>query len=173
MEPSTVFGIIFVGIALALVAFNFLFMVHRYKRAQPDKVLLVFGQVGPGRNLRIVRSGGTFVFPIFQDSTYLSLAPITIDFDSNDAVRISVESLTVAVSPDDKLIELAATRLLHSNDEKIRSLVREIVLDRAAQGNLISGSADPARQIREEIESGLKTVGLDLISLRQRSPIEV
>lgn len=78
MTPIFIVAGIAVFIVIALVAV----FVTKYKTAGPDEALIVTGSFLGNRNvnidesgnkIKIVRGGGTFVFPVFQQSEPLSL----------------------------------------------------------------------------------------------------
>src|SRR5262249_9148508 len=77
-----------------LVAFLFLYALARmlYKKAGPDEALIVYGrrkllgqkvrdEKGQVESFRIVRGGGTFVWPAWEQGKYLSLKMMTLDID--------------------------------------------------------------------------------------------
>src|SRR6185436_20494622 len=77
-----------------LFAFIFLYILARalYKKAGPDEALIVYGrrklfgqkvrdEAGQIESFRIVRGGGTFVWPAWEQAEYLSLKMMTLDID--------------------------------------------------------------------------------------------
>src|SRR5689334_23181173 len=80
-----------VGAAFGLL---FLYILARalYKKAGPDEALIVYGrrkllgqkvrdEAGQVESFRIIRGGGTFVWPAWEQGEYLSLKMMTLDID--------------------------------------------------------------------------------------------
>ena len=74
--------IVAVGIVLFLIASIVLVYILKYRTAGPDEALIVTGSYlgsknvhtdESGNRIKIIRGGGTFVFPVFQQATPLSL----------------------------------------------------------------------------------------------------
>ena len=61
------------------------FVVKRYKRSPPNKVLVVYGKVPGDRAAMVVQNGGVFVLPVVQDYAYLDLIPMAVDLAVNHA----------------------------------------------------------------------------------------
>ena len=89
--------------ASVLMAFV-LFLASRYRRCPSDKILVVYGSVGHDRAAKCIHGGGSLVYPVIQDSAYLSLTPMTMSIPLENAlshqnIRIHVPStFTVGVS---------------------------------------------------------------------------
>ena len=81
-------GWIVLTIAFAiLVTSTILFLASRYKRCPSDQILVVYGRVG-GQSARCIHGGGALVWPLIQDSEYLSLTPITISIPLKNALSL-------------------------------------------------------------------------------------
>jgi flotillin len=91
-------GVVF--IALLLLAFIVYVVVRsRYKKAGPDEALIVYGrrkligkkvlsETGDIEGFRIVRGGGTFVWPAWEGYEFLSLKMMTLDIDLHHVYTI-------------------------------------------------------------------------------------
>src|SRR5215470_4113928 len=87
-NPST---LVVIGGVVAFLFVGLIFIsiwVSRYKKVGPDEVLVVSGRRnvikdGDGKThvvgFRLVRGGGTFVWPIYEKTDVLSLKPVTLD----------------------------------------------------------------------------------------------
>ncbi|MDG5787896.1 flotillin family protein [Evansella sp. AB-P1] len=82
------FLLIIIGIVAVLILALIGVFVTKYRTAGPDEALIVTGSYLGGRNvntdesgnrIKIVRGGGTFVLPVFQQSEKLSLLSSKID----------------------------------------------------------------------------------------------
>src|SRR4051795_860446 len=78
--------------ALFVIAFFYILARMLYKKAGPDEALIVYGRKGVFGNkvkdaqgvtegFRIVRGGGTFVWPAWEQYRVLSLRMMTLDID--------------------------------------------------------------------------------------------
>ena len=74
--------IIIIGIVAFVILAIIGVYVARYKTVGPDQALIVTGSFlgsknvhkdDSGNRVKIIRGGGTFVFPVFQQAKYLSL----------------------------------------------------------------------------------------------------
>ncbi len=123
---------IILGVFLALVIF--LTLISRYRMCPPDRVLVVYGRVGPGQSARCYHGGSTFVLPVLQSYQYLDLTPINIELElkgalSSQNIRIDAPaSFTIGISTDPEVMQNAATRLLGRSLDEIQQLAGEIIM---------------------------------------------
>ena len=68
-----------VGVVVLVLASLLALFVTRYKRCPANKVMVISGRVGGGKNARTLSGGAAFVWPIFQQYDYLSLLPLTVE----------------------------------------------------------------------------------------------
>src|SRR6187431_2233204 len=152
--------------ALALVAFatlvvsTLVLLASRYKRCPSDKVLVVFGKVGEGQSARCIHGGGTLVWPLIQDSAYLTLTPLTIGIDLRNAlslqnIRINVPStFTVGISTQPSVMTIAAERLLGLMPKEIEEMSREIIFGQLR----LTVASLTIEQINQDRESFLESI---------------
>lgn len=176
-------GWLFLILALAFVVFATLItLLGRYKRCPPDRILVIYGKVGPGvsgkRSSRCIHGGAAFVMPVIQDYQFLDLTPITMDIDlqgalSQQNIRIDVPStFTVGVSTEPGIMENAAERLLGLPQEEIKRIAEDIVF---GQTRVVIATMDIEEinanrdKFVENIMNGvgveLKKIGLRLINV--------
>jgi flotillin len=85
-------SLIFLFVLGFVLLFVYLLIRTRYKKAGPDEALIVFGrrklfgkkvrdEKGEVESFRIVRGGGTFVWPAWEQYEILSLQIMTLDID--------------------------------------------------------------------------------------------
>ena len=88
-------GSFFIGFLIVvpvLLFFMYLLIRLRYKKAGPDEALIVFGrrkllgkkvrsEQGEIEGFRIIRGGGTFVWPAWEQYEVLSLRMMTLEID--------------------------------------------------------------------------------------------
>ena len=114
------------------------------KKAGPDEALIVYGrrkllgekvkdERGVTEGFRIVRGGGTFVFPAWEQYKMLSLRMMTLDIDlqhvyTSQGIPINVKAVAqVKVKGDVEHIRKAAEGFLGVPPEQVRSTIQETV----------------------------------------------
>ncbi len=166
-------------VVLALVLVGVLrFLTTRYKRCPSNRVLVIYGRVGGGNTSRCVHGGAKFVWPLFQDYSYLSLEPIQIEVPLRGAlsienIRVNVPSVfTVAIGTSPEVMQNAAIRLLGLNFQQVRSQAEEIIFGQLRQVIASMRIEDINRDrdtflehIQNSLEPELKKIGLVLINV--------
>ena len=84
MDPA-----VYIVIASVLVLTSFAaVLAKRYKRCPSNRVLVIYGRVSEGRSARCMHGGGSFVWPLIQDFSYLSLDPMQIEIPLRGALSM-------------------------------------------------------------------------------------
>jgi flotillin len=135
----------FFGLALFVVGFiAYLTIRNRYKKAGPDEALIVYGrrklfgkkvrdEKGGVEGFRIVRGGGTFVWPAWEQFEFLSLRMMTLDIDLKHVytargIPINVKAVAqVKVGGDVPQIARAAEGFLGMPPAQITMTIKETV----------------------------------------------
>jgi flotillin len=134
---------------MLVVATGFLFFCYlvfrlRYKKAGPDEALIVYGRrklfgtkvrddSGEVTGLRIVRGGGTFVWPAWEQYEFLSLRMMTLDIDLQhvytvQGIPINVRAVAqVKIKGDVTHVRRAAEGFLGLPADQIQSTIKETV----------------------------------------------
>ena len=166
-------------VVLAIILVGVLrFLTTRYKRCPSNRVLVIYGRVGSGNTARCVHGGAKFVWPLFQDYSYLSLEPIQIEIPLRGAlsienIRVNVPSVfTVAIGTSPEVMQNAAIRLLGLNWQQVRSQAEEIIFGQLRQVIASMRIEDINRDrdtflehVQRSLEPELKKVGLVLINV--------
>jgi flotillin len=166
-------------VVLALILVSILrFLTSRYKRCPSNRVLVIYGRVGGGNTARCVHGGAKFVWPLFQDYSYLSLEPIQIEVPLRGAlsienIRVNVPSVfTVAIGTSPDVMQNAAIRLLGLNGTQIRGQAEEIIFGQLRQVIASMSIQDINRDrdtflehVQRSLEPELKKIGLVLINV--------
>lgn len=140
---STLVGALGIWI-LALFAALMLYLLvrTRWKKAGPDEALIVYGKrklfgrkvigdAGRVEGFRIVRGGGTFVWPAWEQFEFLSLKMMTLDIDLHhvytvQGIPINVRAVAqVKVKGDVDHIRKAAEGFLGLPAQQIQSTIKE------------------------------------------------
>ena len=182
LAANSSWGLMATLISVALIfVFFAAFMATRYRRCPSNRILVVYGKVSGQRAARCYHGGGTFVYPLIQAYTYISLDPIPIEIDLTSAlsmknIRVNVPStFTIGVSTDPNIMNNAAERLLDLTEEDIASQSRDIIL---GQMRLVIAtlSIEEINQDREKfldlvnknVGFELNKIGLDVINVNIR-----
>ncbi len=139
-------AILILTLVIIPIAVLFFYVVIRicYKKAGPDEALIVYGRrrmfgakvrddKGEVEGFRIVRGGGTFVFPAWEQAEFLSLKMITLDIDLHhvytvQGIPINVRAVAqVKVKGDIDHVRKAAEGFLGLPQEQIKITIKETV----------------------------------------------
>ncbi len=178
--PNEVF--VYGIIALVLVVVFFVvFIIKQYKRCPSNRILVVYGKVGRQKSSRCHHGGGTFIIPVIQSYSYLSLEPIVIDIPLEGAlslnnIRVNVPStFTVGISTDPVLMNNAAERLLNMHIQQVREQAQDIILGqlRLVIATLTIEEINKDREkfmklINENVGQEINKIGLELINVNIR-----
>jgi flotillin len=124
--------------------FSYVLIRSRYKKAGPDEALIVFGrrklfgkkvrsEKGEVEGFRIVRGGGTFVWPAWEQYEVLSLRMMTLDIDLRhvytvQGIPINVKAIAqVKISGDIAHIRSAAEGFLGVTPQQVQGTIKETV----------------------------------------------
>ena len=127
-----------------LLLFAYIIMRWRLKKAGPDEALIVYGhrsllgrklktEEGQIEGFRIVRGGGTFVWPAWEQWEFLSLRMMTLDIDLRhvytvQGIPINVKAVAqVKVKGEPEHIRKAAEGFLGVPPEQVKSTIKETV----------------------------------------------
>jgi flotillin len=170
-------GVAFICVVLVVFSFMTLFS-SRYKRCPSNRVLVIFGRVGKGDTSKCVHGGASFVWPLIQDYSYLSLEPIQIEIPLRGAlsienIRVNVPSVfTVAIGTTPDVMQNAAIRLLGLDTADIRKQAEEIIFGQLRQVIASMRIEDINRDrdtfldhVQRSLEPELKKIGLVLINV--------
>src|SRR6476646_11081803 len=107
IQSDTLMWLIILGGMVAIVFFTMVILLKaNYKRCSSNQVLVIFGKTSKGQAAKTVHGGASFVWPLIQDYSYLSLEPIQIEVPlrgalSAENIRVSVPSVfTVAIGTE-------------------------------------------------------------------------
>jgi len=165
-------------IAIIVAVVLIVSIINRYRRCPSDKILVVYGTTGNKGSAKCIHGGGTFVWPIIQDYSYLSLTPISIDANLTNAlsrqnIRVDVPCrFTVGISTDTDCMTAAAERLLGQTPGQIQELARDILFGQLrlviATMSIEELNSDRDKfldAISSNVEVELKKIGLRLINV--------
>jgi flotillin len=173
--------VFFIGMAVVL---------SRYTKVGPNQVLVVSGRkhhyADPDgtervRGFRIVKGGGTFVYPVVEKVDLLSLELLTIDVQTPEVytskgVPVKVDGVAqIKVKGDDISIATAAEQFLSKGTEEIKSIAMQTLEGhlRAILGTMtveeIYQNRDAfASKVQEVAAGDMANMGLGIVSFTIR-----
>src|SRR5439155_521350 len=178
-------------VVLGVGGFLLIWMVlSRYTKVGPNDVLIVSGRkhrlVDPdgtvrARGFRIVKGGGTFVYPIVEKVDVLSLELLTIDVQTPEVytskgVAVKVDGVAqIKVKGDDIAIATAAEQFLSKGTDEIKSIAMQTLEGhlRAILGTMtveeIYQNRDAfASKVQEVAAGDMANMGLGIVSFTIR-----
>jgi flotillin len=185
-------GIILIAIiVIALVVFiGIAVILSRYTKVGPNEVLIVSGRkhhyVDPdgtdrARGFRIVKGGGTFVYPVVEKVDILSLELLTIDVQTPEVytskgVPVKVDGVAqIKVKGDDISIATAAEQFLSKDTAAIMNIATQTLEGhlRAILGTMtveeIYQNRDAfASKVQEVAAGDMANMGLGIVSFTIR-----
>jgi flotillin len=184
---NSIFIALLIGLPV-LLFFVYLVVRMRYKKAGPDEALIVYGRrklfgrkvrsvKGEVEGFRIIRGGGTFVWPAWEQYEILSLRMMTLEIDmphvyTVQGIPINVKAVAqVKVQGDIDHIRSAAEGFLGMPVDAIQATIKETVAGhlRGIVGTLTVEELyrDQRRfqeKVREEAHTDLKGMGFEFRS---------
>ena len=178
---------IIAAVVIVIVVFLLLYMIFsRYTKVGPNQVLIVSGRKhrledGSSVGFRIVKGGGTFVWPIFEKVDLLSLELLTIDVQTPEVytskgVPVKVDGVAqIKVKGDDVSIRTAAEQFLGKSQDEIRNIATQTLEGhlRAILGTMtveeIYQNRDAfASKVQEVAAGDMANMGLGIVSFTIR-----
>jgi flotillin len=176
-SPGALTAIVIVFVLFVAGSF-FLLVMTRYKRCPSNRVLVIYGKVGGGNTAKCVHGGASFIWPLIQDYSYLSLEPLQIAIPLKDAlsienIRVNVPSVfTVAIGTEPDVMQNAAIRLLGLDNHAIQQQAQDIIFGQLRQViasmriEEINRDRDTfLHNILKSLEPELRKIGLVLINV--------
>jgi flotillin len=122
--------LIIAGLVVVAVLFLMGLMARMYRKAGPNEALIVYGF----RGTRIIKGGGTIIFPMVEQCKELSLELMSFDVApqqslyTNQGVAVTVEAVAqLKVKSDPVSIRTAAEQFLTKRPEQREGLIRLVM----------------------------------------------
>src|SRR5881396_1310846 len=185
-------GVILIAVVLIAVTLiiGIAVVLSRYTKVGPNEVLIVSGKkhryADPDgtvktRGFRIVKGGGTFVYPVVEKVDILSLELLTMDVQTPEVytskgVPVKVDGVAqIKVKGDDISIATAAEQFLGKNTDEIRNIATQTLEGhlRAILGTMtveeIYQNRDAfASKVQEVAAGDMANMGLGIVSFTIR-----
>lgn len=162
-------------VPVLIILGTFVFIAKQYKRCPSNQVLVIFGKVGDNKSAKCIHGGGAFIIPLIQGYEFLSLDPMTLNVDLQNAlsktnIRTNVPSnFTIGISTKPELLTNAAERLLGLNLQTIVGQAREIIF---GQMRLVVATLT-IEEINQDREKFLKLVATNVDTELNKLGLEV
>ncbi len=128
MDGSFLYWLVPVGVVILILMGM---VISIYQKCPPNQAMIIFGGLGS----RVIKSGGSPVWPMLEQRAYLSLEVMTIDVRSNApiitkrGVPITVEGVAqVKVMGDEESIKTAAEQFLGKSDKEVTAIAHETLI---------------------------------------------
>ncbi len=171
-------GLIVAVLAVGFVIAVFIFFASRYRKCPSDRIMIIYGKTGGHTAAKCIHGGAKFVWPVFQDYGYISLRPMQIEVNLDNAlckqnIRINVPSVfTVGCSTEPQIMGNAAERLFGQNRDSISELAKDIIFGQLrlviASMTIEEINADREtflRAVEANVAEELNKVGLTLLNV--------
>ena len=154
--------------AIVAVILLIVFLASRYRTVSANKAMIVTG-AWTGGGLKVVKAGGTFVFPIIQQSEEISLEVYTINVQTPEVyteqgVPLIVDGVAqVKIMGDLESIATAAEQFLGKGNDEIRMIAQE-TLEGHLRGTLGKLTVEEVYKDRDKFASDVQTVAVSDLS---------
>lgn len=164
---------------VAVFAMTAVMVTKYYVRCPSNRILVVGGMTGQGKEFQCFHGGAKFVIPLLQDYRWLSLDAIRVEISGPAATDELAESLflpnvfNIVIGTEPDLMQCAAERLLGLSADEIRQLAEDTIasrLDRVLAEQRSRPSDDgPAliHSLNGAVEAELNQLGLTLLNSRR------
>lgn len=168
-----------VGIVIVVILLIVVF-ASRYRTVKADQAMIVTGALTRD-GMKIVKAGGTFVWPVVQSTSFLTLQVHTLDIRTPEVytmhgVPVMVDGVAqIKVKGDLESIATAAEQFLGKPDEELKNIATQTleghlraILGRMTVEDVYRNREEFARNVQEVAASDLNKMGLQIVSFTIR-----
>src|SRR5580698_1189375 len=179
IETEIVMDVFREWIVISFLAFLLLVLVlsslaRVYRKVGPHQALVVYGY----RNTRIIKGGGTFIFPMFETYRELSLQLMSFDVAPQQdlytmqGVAVTVEAVAqIKVKTDPESIVTASEQFLTKSDNERDGLIRLVmeghlrgIIGQLSVEEIVKQPEMVGDRMRGTCASDMDKMGLEVIS---------
>jgi flotillin len=179
-----------IAVIIPIVAVVFIVWALRFRKCGPNEVLIISGRkrrLGDGRvvGYRIIRGGGTFVWPISEQVGRMSMELMNLDIATPEVYSLHGVPITVGataqvkVKGDDESIAIAAEQFLSKSRDDIMKTALQVIegymratISTLTPEEIYQKRRDLADKVKAAASSDLGKMGLEIISLNNRSIVD-
>lgn len=180
MDTVTLFAMAAMGVMMMILMAMALSV---YQKCPPNQAMIVYGAGGT----RIIKGGGTPVWPMIEQRAFLSLEVMTVELrnfaplQTVDGVNVLITATAqVKVMGDEESIKTAAEQFLGKGDQEIAALAHEIIIGQVRASTVKLPYETLARdldlvssQIQQALIPGLAKLGMGIVALTISEVIEI
>ena len=169
---STVLVVVF-GMLVAIL-FIVSFIAQMFRKAGPNEAFVVYGF----RGTRVIKGGGTIIFPMFENFRSLSLELMSFDVApqqdlyTKQGVAVTVEAVAqIKVKSDRESIETAAEQFLTKTPAQREGLIRLVmeghlrgIIGQLAVEEIVKQPEMVADRMRSTCADDMNKMGLEVVS---------
>lgn len=163
-----------VGLMVVVVVFIMVSLATLFRRAGPHEAIIVYGL----RGIRIVKGGGTIIFPMIETSKTLSLELMSFDVApqqdlyTKQGVAVTVEAVAqIKVKSDPESIQTAAEQFLTKAPDEREGLIRLVmeghlrgIIGQLTVEQIVKEPEMVADRMRATCADDMNKMGLEVIS---------
>lgn len=171
--------LVIAGAAVILFLLGVVFAL-RYRTVKADEAMIVTGAMTK-EGMKIVKAGGTFVWPIVQRAEFVSLQVHTLDIRTPEVytlhgVPVMVDGVAqIKIKGDEESIATAAEQFLGKPEEELRNIATQTleghlraILGQMTVEAVYKNRDEFARNVQEVAASDLNKMGLQIVSFTIR-----
>lgn len=165
---------VFAGLAILAVIMLMSLLAKMFRKAGPHEALVIFGM----RGTRIVKGGGTIIFPMVEQCRELSLELMSFDVApqqslyTQQGVAVTVEAVAqIKVKSDPESIRTAAEQFLTKRPEQREGLIRLVmeghlrgIIGQLTVEQIVKEPEMVADRMRSTNASDMAKMGLEVVS---------
>lgn len=170
---STTVWIVVAGMIVAMLML-FSFIAQMFRKAGPNEAFVVYGF----RGTRVVKGGGTIIFPMFESFRSLSLELMSFDVApqqdlyTRQGVAVTVEAVAqIKVKSDRESIETAAEQFLTKTPAQREGLIRLVmeghlrgIIGQLTVEEIVKQPEMVADRMRATCADDMNKMGLEVVS---------
>ncbi|MBS1875446.1 MAG: flotillin family protein [Acidobacteria bacterium] len=162
------------GLMVLTILFLMMIMARLYRKAGPHEALVVYGF----RGTRIVKGGGTVIFPLVENCRELSLQLMSFDVApqqdlyTKQGVAVTVEAVAqIKVKSDPESIKTASEQFLTKTDQAREGLIRLVmeghlrgIIGQLSVEQIVKEPEMVGDRMRSTCAEDMNKMGLEVIS---------
>ncbi|HXJ05536.1 MAG TPA: SPFH domain-containing protein [Candidatus Acidoferrum sp.] len=163
-----------VGLAILAVLFGMALLARMFRKAGPHEALIIYGL----RGTRIVKGGGTIIFPMIEQCRELSLELMSFDVApqqslyTKQGVAVTIEAVAqIKVKSDPESIRTAAEQFLTKRPEQREGLIRLVmeghlrgIIGQLTVEQIVKEPEMVADRMRSTCADDMNKMGLEVVS---------
>src|SRR6201995_5651225 len=166
--------LVYVGLALLTLFFFMAVLAKLFRKAGPHEALIIYGL----RGTRVVKGGGTIIYPMIEQCRELSLELMSFDVApqqslySKQGVAVTIEAVAqIKVKSDPESIRTASEQFLTKRPEQREGLIRLVmeghlrgIIGQLTVEQIVKEPEMVADRMRSTCADDMNKMGLEVIS---------